>query len=430
MQKILTVLHVLKGDFRRLPRVIIFTVASVSIYNFGWGFADPFLPIYFSQFASDYTVIGFFQTAMTAAAVIILIPLGDLLDRTNHQRLMIGAKIGYVIVCLAYFFAGQWQSLPLLLFALIINGFLWPFVWTSTAATIRDYSTQKDASLAFGFYLGARQIAWVAGLAIALIVVDAFPIHYIFLFTVTFVLCSIPFNRNQPDKHHQPVFQALREIIFTDKLVHRIWEDVKSFNLEMWLMYTLFFLTGVIPLISLTFIPLYAASIGFSVVKIGLLVLVMNIPFLLSFLAAELADHSERLRNILVGLGISAVALGLLSLWREADWHIFFFAFLLMAGYAIALPSISSIVTVLTPKKYVGTGSALVDIVLALSTVVFAPIVGQLIDRFSWTHALLYCALFIGVVVLCTALVQIYFKRINMLYHINHPKSKRDPYIL
>ncbi|MFC1598333.1 MFS transporter [Patescibacteria group bacterium] len=430
MQRVKTIMRVFRGDVRQLPRVIIFTIASIAVYNFSWGFADPFFSIYLSEFSGHYVTIGFFNTLATLAGALVLIPVGNLLDRVRHDKIVNFAKVGYFFVALCYFIAGEFGSTTLLIVTLFFHGGFAAMVWAGTSATLRDYADKKDAGLTFGFYVTARQLAWVIGLGIALLLVLRMPIHYIFIPVMIFPVASILLSRGQPEKHHQPLGSALKDIIFKDKLVGRYIKEMKGFNREMWVTYVLFFFAYSIPLLSLTFLPLYAVAQGYSLVKIGLLVLVMNIPFIFSFISAEIADHSERLRNVIVGFGLSAIAIGLLSILHDDGLWLFALGFVFMAGYSVILPSISSVITILTPKQYTGTGSATLDMTIFISAIIFSPVIGFIVDTFDWGTTFLIAALFFGVLAAATFILKVYFIKQNRVFHLNHPDSKNDPYII
>lgn len=430
MQHVQNIFKVVKGDFQHLPRIVVLTILSISIYYFSWGFAEPFFSVYLGGFSDQYTTIGFFKSMATFTGLLILIPLGDLLDRVDHSKLINKAKLGYAFVGLAYFLAGEFGSIPFLVVGLLANGALSSVIWGATAATIRRESPKRDAGLAFGLYITARQLAFAAGLVLALLLVLELPIHYIFIPLMIFPLLSIIPTRNLPARKAQPMKTAIRDIFVKDKLIGRFIREMKGFNMEMWFMYLLYFLVYIVPVIAMAFLPLYAYDKGYSLVSVGLLVLVMNIPFVFSFISAEIADHSERLRNIIFGAALSAVALGLLSVFHSTSTWLFVLAFFLMAGYSIILPSLSSVITVLTPKKYTGTGSAMIDIALFSAAVVQAPLVGFIIDKLGWDNMFLIAGLFLGAIAIFTVCLQLFFKRRNMLYHINHPKSKHDPYII
>lgn len=423
-------LQIIRGDVGHLPRVVLFTIAGIGVYNFGWGFADPYLSIYLQQFTSSYAGIGFFETLIKAASLLLLIPIGDLLDRVNHHYLLVGAKIGYFFVGALYFLAGHTGSMTFLIAALVLNGALIPLIWTTSSATIHDYATMHDAALVSGLYATVRHLTWAVGLAIALLIVADYPIHYIFIPVMIFPVLSIPFHLHQPEKHHEPLLSGLKDVIVQDKLIGRWWRDIHGMNSEAAFMYMLVFAMSIVPTFAVTFIPLYAESIGFSLAEIGLLVLAMSLPYLLSFLAAELADHYARLSIVGIGACIATGSFFALSLWRSEPWHIYVFGCTLVLGYAFTTPSINSIITVLTPKKYIGIGTALIFVMTYLSGMVLSPVLGELVDVYDWSITLQLLSVLLLIVTIGVVAIHRLYTRRNLHYHINHPQSKNEPYIL
>lgn len=424
----------LAGMFRRditsLPKIITLTITSFALYNFGWGFADPFFSLFLAEFADSYALIGALTTIFVATSALMMVPVGDLLDRVRHSLLINGAKGVVVIVATLYFIAGYTGSTSLLIVGLVLNGFTYAPIWAGTSATLRQYSSPKDAATSIGLFLTTRQLAWAMGLGFGLWVVANFPIYYIFIPTMVMPLVSIAFGRGQKEEHHEPLGKALRDIVFTDKLVMRFFREMKHFNLEVWWAFGTFMFAYLPSMLATIYIPLYAESLGFSLVQIGLLVMVMNVPFILSIFSAEIADHSERIRNVVIGMIIAAVSMGALALWNDQMWHIFVAGFFLVAGYSIVAPSLSSIITVLTPKEYSGTSTALLELVLQMAVVIFGPMVGLSIDVLNWEATFLIIGLLFVLVALSSWYAIRVFTRRNRLYHMNHPDSQHGPYVI
>ncbi len=425
--KMRAIIQLFRGDLRHLPRVVVFSILSISIYNIGWGFADPFFSLYLSGFSEQYSVIGIFRSLMVLIGILILIPLGDLLDRVSHITLMNGAKIVYFFIGLFYFIAGQTGSVPILVIALLLNGAMAPFVWVSTMATLRDYSTKKDAALVSGFYITAYQLAGAIGLTAALWLVWQYPIHYIFIPVMIFPLLSMFLTRGLQSTHNEPLLQGLRNVVVHDKLVMRWWNDVRHFSGELRWVYVLLLITTIIPVIALTFLPLFAQSLGFSIVEIGVLLLAMSIPFFLSFIFAEFSDRFGRLRNVIIGLAVSAIAALCMVLFDEHGWQLYAFAILFITGYAILVPSLSGLVTVLAQKKNTGAASATTDLVISIGAMLFAPIAGEMIDWLGWDGLFVVAAIALLFIMILVVLLQTVFKKKNIVYHSVH-KGKNEPY--
>src|SRR5690606_2723538 len=134
-----------------------------------------------------------------------------------------------------------------------------------------------------------------------------------------------------------------------------------------------------------TFIPLYGRYIGLSLSQIGIVVAVLMLPFAFSFAAAEIADRSERMRNVMIGLFISGLSIAALALVEHHTmWTLLAFGMMSMVGYAIILPSLNAMITLLSPKKIQGSATAMTDMMVFCSIIVGSPIIGRMIDVFGW----------------------------------------------
>jgi MFS family permease len=403
----------------------------MGVYNFGWGFADPFLSLYLKEFTDQYTVIGFLFSLMSVVMISMLFIVGPLLDRCRHQTLIDGAKVGYFFVGLLYFLAGEWSSLSLLVVAIILNGALVPLVWTGTLSTLEEYSNERDTTLAFGLYATTRQVLWGAGLAISLWVVWQFPLHYIFIPVMIFPLVSILVTRKIQEKNTQSFFSALRSVIVQDRILLRTIRELKLFGTELRWAFLLVPLCYVIYMLGMTYIPLYAQSNGYNHVETGFLILIMTIPFAFSFLTAEIADHSERFRNIVIGALVASVALFGVAVWGgNASWYLFGWAFLLMAGFAMIEPSLSAIISMLAPKRESGTSSEVIDLMTFGSVTLFSPLMGFLADGFGWERAFLAGSVFCLLLAILTFAIRLHFKKENLLYRLHNPHEKHNPFVL
>lgn len=422
-------LRTVKRDMHQLPRLTVLTIISIAIYNFGWGFADPFFSLFLAEFSDSYALIGFFTTIFTAASLLLIIPVGGILDRVRHSTMMNFAKVLVSIVALCYFFAGYFLSTPLLIIALLLNGITYALIWPATIATIRDSSTGKNAALGLGLFFTFRQLAWAFGLFCSLFFIWHFPIYSIFIPTMITPLISILFSGKKEEKKGQGLKRAVHDLFVKDKIVLRFFTEMKQFNAQMWWAYITFMLLYVVYVVALIFIPLFAESIGFSMLHIGILVITMNIPFILSFFSAEIADHSGRMRLIIAGIFISSCGAFFLAFFHSAAWHLFFGAIILVIGYSIATPSLSSIITLLTPKGYAGTGTSLLEFCLQLSMVITSPLLGFIIDRGGWKSGFASVGMLCAMVCCSSMLAFFFFRKKNRSIQKKSTK-KSAPYVL
>jgi MFS family permease len=160
------------------------------------------------------------------------------------------------------------------------------------------------------------------------------------------------------------------------------------------------------------------------------MVAVFTLPFMLSFLAAEVADRSERLRNMMFGLLLAGLSVAFLAVLPHTVTTLLVCGMVSMFGYAIALPSVSAVVTLVSPRQLKGSATAVFDLTMFGAIMVSSPILGALIDAFGWSMTFIFFGsmlVFMGVLVFG---LKFRWHERNVLYHVNHPKSKKLPYTL
>lgn len=422
-------LRVLSGDLKHIPRPALITILSISVYTFGWGFADPFFAIYLDGFSDSYAKIGFFLTMQTAISIIVLFPLGDLLDRVKHLTLINTAKIGYILVASSYLVAGMLGSEGLLMATLLFHGLCLPFVWTSTSATLIDFSSENNASLISGLFTTAQQLTFTIALAVALLFIDTLPIYLIFVPVILFTILSMFLGQKEDSAHTEPVLRALKDVVVRDKLVVRFFREVKKFNIEMWIMYAVLFFVHVVKLVTRSFLPLLMVDNGYSLSTVGIFVLVTNIPFFFSVFTSEVADHGGRIRTLLLGMGVVIASFASLLFLSDSLIELLIAGFFLMLGFAIMTPAVLSIISVMTPKSVSGASSAMIDLSTSMTFVLCAPLVGWIVDRFDWSGLFFVCAVFFGALFVLMAIVQVFFRKKNEEYTLHHRKG-HAPYVL
>jgi MFS-type transporter involved in bile tolerance (Atg22 family) len=96
---------------------------------------DTYFSIYVGSIIGTARGITFIGTVLAAAKLLFAIPVGNINDYANVKHLLLLGKILYVFCALLYFFAGIFLSGPLLLCAVLLNG----FASATTFTTYRSY---------------------------------------------------------------------------------------------------------------------------------------------------------------------------------------------------------------------------------------------------------------------------------------------------
>jgi MFS family permease len=187
--------------------------------------------------------------------------------------------------------------------------------------------------------------------------------------------------------------QAARTVIVRDRFFRHWWQLVKHFSKQLWWTYALLFGTAIIMQLGLFFLPLYAQTRDFSFMDIGIMVLLMNIPALLSMVIGDMTDHIGR--ALPLGIGLSVAVLGLLGLaqWSDQPWQLIGWAVLFMSSYCFINPALNSFMSRHAPPHSSGTTSAMADGTLMVASMIFAPVIGWLIDVLGWNQMFIVIAI-------------------------------------
>ncbi len=419
------------ADIRKLPKGVLLAVFAIAIYRAGWAAGDMFMAPFLKTIVADYSKIGFFGSLATFTAAALTIPVGVLADHIRRPSLIRFGLLLYPFAALSYFAAGMAQSIPLLVGAVIIHGFAIPFVWTSSESYIRAESTEASASQAFGLFDSGKFLFLILGAAAAFFI-EAIPIYYIFLPVVVSALLAASIVKNLPSKRSKNVSaeKVWKQIKKHHNLLKEVGKDLLTFNGEMYTAMTLALFIRIVGALGTLFIPLYALEHNMSLTHIGLLMVLMHSPALLSFAFARLADKGEKVATIMSGMGIIGLcALGLF-IWQDQTWAIFGFSLLMMTGLTLMSPSVYGIITQLSVKKFDGMNTALQNIVSRLGFGIAAIGIGQISDNWGVEFNFLLLALAcLGLLVLLTFL-RLHWKLENKLWQKNHPKGIHAPYSL
>ncbi|MFA7308948.1 MAG: MFS transporter [Patescibacteria group bacterium] len=422
----------IQKDYQAFNKHSLWVILSIAIYSFGSGFFDPYFSVFLNSFTTNYSQLGLLVSVFTFVSALLTIPVGYLMDFVQYRTMLTIGKVLSVIVAILYFIAGQYQLLPILIFALVLNGIAFPFNWTGTETVLGAYSKKHKTTELFGFYGSLVNIAWMVGLLIAaFFVVERYPLHFIFLPLMFFPIFSILiFNTKLPDNRHAESFsQGVSQWIRERRITSRFLSDLKVFNGEMWLMMGIAFLEKFIQVAITVFIPVVVLKENASLLQIGLLMALMHVSTLFSFIFAELSNRGVRLLVIVAGFALTFISC-LTLVFASQQYAIFLSALFAITGLVVAAPSILGIITKLTPKGHFGTVTALHTLVRRIGLFVAPIALGSLADHFSMQAVYWFVALCAGIVVCVTLFYRFAWIKKDRLYEIEHPNGHKVPYYL
>ncbi|MCW1930460.1 MAG: MFS transporter [Candidatus Kerfeldbacteria bacterium] len=416
---------------RATPTALLNVIIALGIYNFGWGFADPFFSQFLRTFSDHYTVIGLLAAVINAITIVMVIPVGGLLERISRRQVLDIGRLGYVCVGVLYVCAGAFHSLPLLVVALMCNGFFLPFVWTSVIATVESESTKENASMMYGFYTTMRQLLWALGLLCALCLLPYIPLYGLFIPVIIFPLISFWYSRKLPDPQERASAARIASILLSPwMLLRSFYRDALQFPRELWIAYTIHFFVHMIYTATIIFLPLYVVSQGHPMFLAGVLAFILTIPFIMSMLSSGLPQAAEHWRMAAVGVAIFTVGFFGLSFFHTSFQAIAFWGLCVMCGYACVIPALGGIITATTPRPVIGTSSAMVDITEFGAALVAAPTIGFVIDTFSWQNFFFSITVYCGMLTLAVIAIRRAFRLADIRFMHRHPHMNKRPYVL
>jgi len=321
------------SNIRELPIVVKRMALSVFIFVlWRWLGADIFFGIYIEQIIDKIWIVWLLWAVLAAAKLSLSIPVAYINDKINPKYLLVLSKFMYILAWLAYFWAGILQSPTLIIIAVVLNGLASPILFTTNMNIIRTQTDSHQATSAFalfhtafqgGFFVGAIAIAWI---------VDMIPLYYVFLGTVVFSFISMIINITIPIPEEKWLRKTIDTYILHQNVYKKVRQDLKSYNITLYITLFLQFLYGIIDYIWFLFIPLLWLSNNLTLGQIALIFAIMRIPHLLSIYFAGMLDKY----NKFIVVCMSYICIGIV-LWWLAFTNNFFGILLLSLAIAVGL---------------------------------------------------------------------------------------------
>jgi len=321
------------SNIRELPIVVKRMALSVFIFVlWRWLGADIFFGIYIEQIIDKIWIVWLLWAVLAAAKLSLSIPVAYINDKINPKYLLVLSKFMYILAWLAYFWAGILQSPTLIIIAIVLNGLASPILFTTNMNIIRTQTDSHQATSAFalfhtafqgGFFVGAIAIAWI---------VDMIPLYYVFLGTVVFSFISMIINITIPIPEEKWLRKTIDTYILHQNVYKKVRQDLKSYNITLYITLFLQFLYGIIDYIWFLFIPLLWLSNNLTLGQIALIFAIMRIPHLLSIYFAGMLDKY----NKFIVVCMSYICIGIV-LWWLAFTNNFFGILLLSLAIAVGL---------------------------------------------------------------------------------------------
>jgi MFS family permease len=372
--------HLVK-DYKDIHTGVKFLVLVIFLRSMGWGFADPFFSIYLDQFTHNYALIGLLTSLVAFTALLSIVPLMRLSDVIQETVVIQDGETLYLFVVLSYVFAGLLHSLPLLIFALALNGIAQTFVVVGTEAYIRRNDGQGKSG-PFGFYVAMDYFGWILGMLIASFAVAYYSLNMMFLFILPSIFLAFFILPRIHEEGVRSLIDGFRHYFHNRQDFVELFMDFKTINPKIFFFLVLAFFDGVIRMFAYVFIPLFAVSLHLGLKSIAILSVVMYTPFIFSYFFSELSDVVNKMKVIAFGLFIGALSFILLH-FVVSQWWVIGLSAAVSLSMAIIRPAYNGVITRLTPHGKMGEITGIYNFVDRVGRIVGPILTGLIADHFG-----------------------------------------------
>ncbi len=347
-------------------------VLSLSIFcaMLGIGIIAPILPLYAKSLGASSLAIGLIISAFSFARAGGMVASGELAERIDRKKLLMGGLFVYALASVAYAFA---TSTEILIFIRTWHGIGSAMVVPIAMAIAADIAPKGEEGSYFGTLQAALFLGVGFGPLLSGILADGIGLHAPFYAMTTLTLLSL--------------FLVYRLLPFSDSSASER-EEIGTLDAfkgllsdhEMLIVFFFQFASAMCRGVLVMVIPIFASQLEISFSHIGIIVSLNSLStgFLQNF-SGKLADNVHKNTLIIIGGLISAVTLiGLPNLTSPLSLSVASIAF--GVGHALASPSLAAIAA--TRGKSFGSGRTmgLFNIAFSIGMTVGPIMVGILMD--------------------------------------------------
>jgi len=183
-------------------------------------------------------------------------------------------------------------SLPMLIIAVLLNGFATATLLTTYQAFIRKHSKKNTRGAIFGLYFSSANLAYVIGALLAAAIIGYVQLPYLFLFISLFAFISFFTDKKLPNLSKTKIKAFLGKDTFVHKFllevfslyaIKNVFRKIKTYSHRMYYALGFEFLFNVLNYIGFIFIPIVAAKNNLSLSQIAIVFAVMRLPYLIDF---------------------------------------------------------------------------------------------------------------------------------------------------
>lgn len=360
------------------------------VYYLAWGSINPFISIYIHRITGLYSGTGFLVGLLFLLQAVVMVPLGDLVDKIGSKIVNLFSFLNYIAVGLIYFLA---NSILGIVIARIWNTFSSSGVWISGVTLAREFSREDKEAESMAFFSFASNISRIIGPLLGIVIILKFPLRFLFLMLpICAILAATVIRRFVPEAidKSERIAKGVKEVIFKDRVFVKEGKDFFSERRNTMIIFIHFirkFNSGIMFMV----LALFARQLGGELWQIALIYSAFYIPFLTRVEFGAMADDFGRKKFIGIGTSFSSVVL--LGLFLVSSlFQMFALTIFLAIGTSMIAPSIEGIVTRLG-RDWEGEITGIYKSIGSLAKGVGPIVAGFIADIYSLNHIFLLSAI-------------------------------------
>ncbi len=274
---------------------------AIFISTLGVGVISPLLSVYAEDMGATGLWIGLIFSAFSISRLIFLPYIGRLADRSGRRTLLLVGMLLYTLISFGYVFSNSVESL---IVTRLLHGFASAMVFPVAMAYVGDMAKKGFEGRTIGSYNTALFMGLAFGPVLGGFLSQSYGMHNAFYAMTTMSLISLVL-----------IFLFLPESHGKRKVGSSFASMIRNKTAKGMFLMQLVRTTGRGMLMS--FVPLYAYSLGLSLSEIGLILFVeLFFAAILQKAFGHLSDRHSRTKIVAIGTVFSGITLFLFPLGR------------------------------------------------------------------------------------------------------------------
>ncbi len=352
---------------------------ATAVRWFGWGFAEPLLPVFIYSFGHTYAVSGALNAVYDIAFILALPVAGLIADRIPSAALVLVGLFIYPLVGLNYFLAGLTGVALFVVMSRLINGICFALDSVGRETYIREHAPREHSALAFGYLDAIANFWWIAAAIAGIFLVRIFPIHW--LLAASIPSSIIAFFIVLPLVKRSNIRDGLK-LISPRKAYLSAINEIVLWNLDLQILALINFFIAFVTNVITFFIPIYAYSQGTDLARVALIGIVLTLPYILGFRLGKIADRNMK-HSLAAGLLLLAILVCAIGFTQNYILQLSLSFLIAMVTEFIALAN-HGLVTISASPEHFGRVSGLMDIVSDAGSLFGPLILGISIDMIGF----------------------------------------------